>query len=86
MDHEVVPCSPKICDWPLNSSRDHFHLHQGKKEKKNLRVTMEFEVFKRFIFRRMLSTVMVQTSFAVRKAKWVLSLQKTFNHGKEMPC
>jgi hypothetical protein len=30
MDHEVVPCSPKLCDWPLNSSWDHFGLHQGK--------------------------------------------------------
>ena len=31
MNHEVIPCSPKICDWPLNSSWDHFGLHQGKK-------------------------------------------------------
>ena len=38
MDHEVVwrPC--KIGDWLLNSSREHFNLHQGT----NVRVTMEF--------------------------------------------
>ena len=30
MDHEVVPCSPKICDWSLDSSEDHFGLDQGE--------------------------------------------------------
>ena len=39
MDHEVVPRPYKICDWLLNSSRDHFGLHQGE----NVKVTMEFE-------------------------------------------
>ena len=55
-DHEVVPCFSKICDWPLNSSRDHFGLHQEKKEK----VIMELEVPKRPIFTPTSSTVMVQ--------------------------
>jgi hypothetical protein len=56
MDHEVVlrPC--KICDWLLNSTWDHFSLHQGK----NVRVTMKFEVPKRYILRPTLSTGMVQ--------------------------
>jgi hypothetical protein len=31
MDHEAVPRLSKICDWLLNSSQDHFGLHQGKK-------------------------------------------------------
>ena len=31
MDHEVIPKPSKICDWMLNLSRDHFSLHQGKK-------------------------------------------------------
>jgi hypothetical protein len=31
MDHEAVPRLCKICDWLLNSSQDHFGLHQGKK-------------------------------------------------------
>ena len=35
----------QICDWLLNSSQDHFGLHQGK----NVRVTMEFKVPKRQI-------------------------------------
>ena len=30
MDHEVVPRPYKLCDWLLNSSHDHFGLHQGK--------------------------------------------------------
>ena len=30
MDHEVVPRSCKIYDWLLNSSLDHFALHQDK--------------------------------------------------------
>ena len=34
MDHEVIPCSSKICDGLLNSSRDHFGLHQEGEEKK----------------------------------------------------
>ena len=47
MDHEAVPCSPKICGWPLNSSRDHFGLHQGKK----LGVATEVEALKKPIFK-----------------------------------
>ena len=31
MDRKVVPRSCKICDWLLNSSRDHFSLYQGEK-------------------------------------------------------
>ena len=56
MDHEVVPCSSKISDWPLNSSQDHLSFHQQK----NVRVTMELEVPKRTIFRPTLSTDIVQ--------------------------
>ena len=56
MDHEVVPRPCKICDWLLNSSWDHFGLHQGN----NVRVIMEFEVPKRHILRTRLSTDMVQ--------------------------
>ena len=33
MDHEVVPRPFKICDWLLDSSRDHFGLHKGKMSK-----------------------------------------------------
>jgi hypothetical protein len=33
MDHEVVPRPSKIWDWLLNSSWDHFGLHQGKNVK-----------------------------------------------------
>ena len=31
MNNEVVPRPCKICGWLLNSSRNHFDLHQGKK-------------------------------------------------------
>ena len=56
MDHEVVPRPNKICNWLLNSSWDHFGLHQGQ----NVRVTMEFEVPKRHILRPTLFIDMVQ--------------------------
>ena len=52
----VVPRPYKICDWMLNSSHDHFTLHQGK----NVRVIMEFKVPQRQILRPTLSTNMVQ--------------------------
>ena len=48
MDCEVVPGLYKICNWLLNSSRNHFSLHQGKK---NARVIMKFEVPKIYILR-----------------------------------
>ena len=65
MDHEVVlgPC--KIYDWVLNSSWDHFNLHQGK----NVRVTMEFEVPKRHILRPTLSIDMVQQALRWERQK-----------------
>ena len=56
MDHKVIPRPCKNFDWLLNSSWDHFGLHQGK----NVKVTMEFEVPKRHILRPTLSTDMVQ--------------------------
>ena len=31
MDHEVIPRPCNIYNWLLNSSQDHFGLHQGKK-------------------------------------------------------
>jgi hypothetical protein len=55
MDHEVVPKPCKVCDWLLNSSWDHFGLHQ----RKNVRVTMEFKVPKRHFLRPTLSVDMV---------------------------
>jgi hypothetical protein len=48
MDHEVVP-------WPLNSSWDHFGLHQ----RKHVKVTMEIDVPKTQILRPTLSIDMV---------------------------
>jgi len=57
MGLEVVPRLYKLCDWMLNSSRDHFGSHQGKK---NARVNMESEVFKRHDIRFILSIDMVQ--------------------------
>ena len=56
MNHEVVPRPCKICDWLVDSSRDHFGLHQGR----NIRMTMELEVPKRHILRPTLSTNMVE--------------------------
>ena len=47
MDHEVVPGPCKSVDWLLNSSWDHFGLHQGK----NGSMTMKVKVLKRHILR-----------------------------------
>ena len=57
MDHEVVMCSSKICDWPLNLSLGYIGLHQ---ENRNVRVTMELEVQKRPIVKPTSSTIMVR--------------------------
>ena len=56
MEHEVAPCSSKICDWPLNSSHDRFGSHQ---EKKNERVTWNLRSQKVY-FKPTLSTILVQ--------------------------
>ena len=45
MDHEVISRLYRICDWMLNSSRDHFGLRQGK----YVIVIMEFKVPRRHI-------------------------------------
>ena len=51
MDHEVIPWRCKIRHWLLNSSHNHFGLHQQK----IVRVAMKFEVPKRHILRSTLS-------------------------------
>lgn len=43
MDHDVITCSPKICDWQLDMLQDCFGLRQGK----NVTMIMKFEVPKR---------------------------------------
>ena len=72
MDHKVVPRPCKICDWPLNSSRDQSGLHQGK----NVKVTMKFEVHKRHILRPTLSTDMVQRVLQWEKQKRCSSIKR----------
>ena len=34
MDHEVIRCSSKVCDWPFNLFHDWFGLHQEERRKK----------------------------------------------------
>ena len=38
MDNEVVKWQCKSIDWLLNSSHDHFNLHQGKNGKGTMKV------------------------------------------------
>ena len=64
MDHEIIPCSPKICDWPLNLFWGFFSLHQGK----NIGVIMELEVPQRPIFRPTLSSIMFN-KFVIARGK-----------------
>ena len=68
MDHEVVPMPCKICDWLLNSSQDHFGLHQEQ----NIGVTMKFEVLKETYFKACIVHWHGPTGFAVGEAKDVL--------------
>jgi hypothetical protein len=56
MDHGVIPRPCRICDWLLNSFRDHFGLRQGK----IVKVIVEFKVPKRHCLRPTLSIDMVQ--------------------------
>ena len=72
LDREVVPYSSKICDWSLNSSWDHFGLHQGKNM---VRVTME----PAFIIHN--HGVM---GFVIGEAKEVLLLQMSRDHGRDL--
>ena len=65
MDHKVIPRPCKICDWLLNSSWEHFGLHQGK----NVKVTMEFKVPKRHLLGPTLSTDIVQRVLRWEKQK-----------------
>ena len=81
MVHEVVPCSPKICDWVLNLSRDHFGLYQGKKG----RVAMGFEVPNRLVFHACIIHCHGPVGFVLRKAKEIIPLQKSWDHGNETP-
>ena len=80
MDHKVVSCSSKICDWPLNSSRDRFDLHQEK----NVRVTMELEVPKG-LYSTLHYPLLWFNKFCSGRDKKVLSLQMSGDHGNEMP-
>jgi hypothetical protein len=81
MDHEVIPCSSKICDWPLNLSQDHFGLHQEK----NVRVTMQLEISERPIFRSILFHCHGPTCFVVGEGREVLWLQMSRDHDRDLP-
>ena len=76
-DHASRSCpkAHKICDWLLNSTRDHFGLHQGK----HVRVTMDFGVRRRHIVRPTLSTDMVQ-----RVLQWGERQKKCSSRNKEV--
>ena len=72
------PTSCEICDGLLNSSWNHFGLHQGK----NVRLIMEFEVPKRHTLRPTLSTNMVLC--VLRWERQCFGGKKARAHGKEI--
>ena len=80
MNHEVIPRPCRICNWLLNSSWNHFGLHQGK----NVKVTIEFEVPKRHIPRHTLSTDMLQWVLLWERQKRCSGRKKVGAHGKAM--
>jgi hypothetical protein len=69
MDHEDVPCSPKLRDWPLNSPGDHTTLNYMKER---IYVIVELEVPKKACFYIYVNCCPGPTGFAVREAKEVL--------------
>ena len=81
MDYKVIPCYSKICDWPFNSSQDHFGIRQGKQECKVDHGTWGF--LKAF-FHAYTIHCHDPTNYVVGEAKEVLLLQKSRDHGKEM--
>ena len=74
MDHEVVPRPYNICDWLVNSSHNHFGLHQGE----DVGVAVEFEVPKRHFLRPTLSSDMVQPVL-----RWERRLKRCFARKKK---
>ena len=75
-----LPRSSIICDWPLNSSWDHFGLHQGA-ECKEWPLTMELKVPKHAYIIHYHGPM----GFTMREVKEVLLLRMSRDHGKEMP-
>ena len=82
MDHGIVPRPCKLCDWLLNSSWDHFGLHQEF----FFKVNMKFEVPKTCILNAYIIHRHGPTAFAVGEAKEVLWQKKARVHGKEKFC
>ena len=79
MHHEVVPRPCEIYDWLLDSSRDHFGLHQGK----IVIMAMELEVIKIRILRPTLSLTWFNEFCGWRGKRGAL-VEKTRAHGREM--
>ena len=65
MDHDVVPRPYKICGWLLNSSWNHFIVHQGK----NVRWPWNLRFQKRHVLRPSLSTNMIQYGLQWKRQK-----------------
>ena len=80
MDHEVIPYSSKVSNWPLNLSWHQFGLHQEK----DVWVTMELEVPKRSIFRPTLSIVMVQQVLWWERQKRLSCCKMSRDHGIDL--
>ena len=68
MDYEFVPRPCKICDWLLNSSWDHFGLHQGKKFESGHEIRGPQKTY----FKAYIIHCCGPTYFAVGEAKGVL--------------
>ena len=69
---EVVPCSSKIRDWPLDLSQDRFGLHKVKKNVKSDHGTWGLQ---KACFQAYISHFHGRTCNALGEAKEVLSLQ-----------
>ena len=68
MDHEVVSRPCKISDWLLNSSWDHFNLHQGK----NCLSDYEVRGLQKTYFKAYIIYWHGPTDFAMRESKKML--------------
>ena len=80
MDHEVVPRPYKICNWLLNSSWNHFGLHQRKKCQSDHEVWDPQKTY----FKVYIIQWYGPTGFAVGRGKRSALIEKAKAHGKDL--
>ena len=79
IDHEVIPRPCKICDCLLNSSHDHFGLHQG-----HFQCDHGVRGLQKIFLRPTLPTDMVQQVLGWERQNRCSSRKNTRAYGREV--